>query len=155
MVTSSVKGALMAENGGPAGPVDIAVLGFLEGSKPDGSVAAVVADAVASGAVRLLDAVIIARADDGDLTIVDIDDGEAVKEVVGVESDLPGLLGEDDILAIADGIPPGAGAVLVVWENVWAARFAAALDAVGGVVLAHERIDRSDLDAVAAALSTD
>ncbi|MGH1562299.1 DUF6325 family protein [Mumia sp. DW29H23] len=145
----------MAENVGPSGPVDIAVLGFLEGSKPDGSVARVVADAVASGAVRLLDAVIVARADDGDLTIVDIDDGDAVKEVLGVESDVPGLLGEDDILAIADEVPPGAAAVLVVWENVWAARFAAALDSVGGVLLAHERIDRSDLDAVAAALSSD
>ncbi|KAA1423790.1 hypothetical protein FE697_009510 [Mumia zhuanghuii] len=145
----------MAESVGPSGPVDIAVLGFLEGYQPDGSVAKVVADAVASGAVRLLDAVIVARADDGDLTIIDVDDGEAVKDVLGIESDVPGLLGEEDILAIADEVPPGTAAVLVVWENVWAARFAAALDRVGGVVLAHERIDRADLDAVAAALSTD
>lgn len=141
----------MADNVTPAGPVDIAVLGFLEGTEPDGSVAAVVAEAVASGAVRLLDAVIVSRGEDGDVTVIDVDDGDAVREVLGLETDVPGLLGEEDILAIAEAVPAGASAVLVVWENVWAARFSAALDGVGGVVLAHERIDRSDLDAVVAA----
>lgn len=145
----------MADNVSLAGPVDIAVLGFLENSTLDGSVARVAAEAVASGAVRLLDAVIVSRAEDGTLTVVDIDDGDAVQEVLGVPADIPGLLGEDDILAIADEVPAGASAVLVVWENVWAAKMAAALDSVGGVVLAHERIDRSDLDAVVAALSAD
>lgn len=141
----------MADNVTPAGPVDIAVLGFLEGAEPDGSVAAVVAEAVASGAVRLLDAVIVSRGEDGDVRVIDVDDGDAVREVLGLETDVPGLLGEEDILAIAEEVPAGASAVLVVWENVWAARFSAALDSVGGVVLAHERIDRSDLDAVVAA----
>ncbi|WP_262852409.1 DUF6325 family protein [Mumia quercus] len=141
----------MADTVTPAGPVDIAVLGFLEGAEPDGSVATVVAEAVASGAVRLLDAVIVSRGEDGDVTVVDVDDGDAVREVLGLDVDVPGLLGEEDILAIAEAVPAGASAVLVVWENVWAARFSAALDAVGGVVLAHERIDRSDLDAVVAA----
>ncbi|MFD1826239.1 MULTISPECIES: DUF6325 family protein [Mumia] len=141
----------MADNANPSGPVDIAVLGFLEGATPDGSVATVVADAVASGAVRLLDAVIVSRGEDGSVTVLDIDDGDAIREILGVESDVPGLLGEEDILAIAEAVPNGTSAVLVVWENVWAARFSAALGAVGGVVLAHERIDRSDLDAVVAA----
>ncbi|WP_370618631.1 DUF6325 family protein [Mumia qirimensis] len=143
----------MADNVRPSGPVDIAVLGFLDDSLPDGSVAAVAAEAIASGAVRLLDAVIVAKAEDGSVTVVDIDDGDAVQEVLGVPADVPGLLGEDDILAIAEEVPPGAAAVLVVWENVWAARFAAALDSVGGVVLAHERIDRADLDLVFDTLS--
>ena len=141
----------MADNVNPAGPVDIAVMGFLEGSTPDGSVAAVVADAVASGAVRLLDAVIVTRGEDGDLTVLDVDDGDALREVIGLDADVPGLLGEEDIAAIAEALPAGGSAVLVVWENIWAARFSAALGAVGGVVLAHERIDRSDLDAVMAA----
>jgi len=93
----------------------------------------------------------VTRGEDGDLTVLDVDDGDALREVIGLDADVPGLLGEEDIAAIAEALPAGGSAVLVVWENVWAARFSAALDAVGGVVLAHERIDRSDLDAVMAA----
>lgn len=134
----------MAEVVTPAGPVDIAVIGFPD-ERPDAAVAAALAEAVLAGAVRVLDALIIEKADDGTVTIVDVEDPADALELLGYPADLPGLLTAADAEEVAADLPEGTSAVIIAWENVWAVRLRGAIDAAGGVVALHERIDPTDV----------
>ena len=66
-----------------------------------------------------------------------------------------GLLGDEDAEKVADSIEPGSAAVMIVYENRWAAPFVAAVRRNGGEAIAFERIPTQDLidalDAVEAA----
>ena len=55
-----------------------------------------------------------------------------------------GLLGDEDAATAADGIEPGSAAVLIVYENRWAAPFAAAVRRNGGVLIDSQRITVPD-----------
>ena len=60
-----------------------------------------------------------------------------------------GLLGEEDAATAAEALEPGSAAVLIVYENRWAAPFAAAVRRNGGVPIDFQRIP---VDEVVAAL---
>lgn len=138
----------------PAGPVDIAVVGFPE-SAPDERVTAALAEAVASGSVRVLDALIVEKSADGEVSIVDVDEPGEALPLLGYPADLPGLLTETDASEVADDLPNGSSAVIIAWENVWAVRLGQAIAAAGGVVALHERIDPNEVTvAVEAVLVT-
>lgn len=51
-------------------------------------------------------------------------------------------------------IPPGSTALVVLWENRWAADFAQAVRAAGGVLLTHDRIPADIVELAMAAEST-
>jgi Family of unknown function (DUF6325) len=61
-----------------------------------------------------------------------------------------GLLNEDDIALAAEELEPNSSAGLLVFENVWATRFAEAVRNADGRLLANERIPN---DVVQAALA--
>ena len=42
---------------------------------------------------------------------------------------------------------PGSSALAVVWENSWARTFVRSVQAAGGVLVAHDRIDAATVDA--------
>jgi len=66
----------------------------------------------------------------------------------------PGLLGDDDVAEASNALEPGTSAALLVFENRWAAPFAAAVRRSGGQLVASGRIPVQDvlaaLDAVEA-----
>lgn len=128
----------------PVGPVDIAVIGFA-GDLGGTGIAAAVARAVADGAVRVLDVLVVRKDDAGAVTMVDAETTEGAEELLGFPADLPDMVGEDDALAIAAEMAPGSSVVVVVWENVWAAHIAAAVQASGGQLLTLERIPAEDV----------
>ena len=73
----------------------------------------------------------------------------------GVQWRQHGLLGNDDVEKVAAELEPGAGAAVIVYENRWAAPFAAAVRRNGGVLIASERIGAQDLlDALEASEAT-
>ena len=65
------------------------------------------------------------------------------------------MLGDEDAAEAAEAIDPGSAAVVIVYENRWAAPFAAAVRRNGGVLIDNQRIPVQDvidaLDAVEAA----
>ena len=61
-----------------------------------------------------------------------------------------GLLNEDDIELAAEALEPNSSAGLLVFENVWATRFAEAVRNADGQLIANERIP---YDIVQAALA--
>jgi hypothetical protein len=63
-----------------------------------------------------------------------------------------GLLSEDDTGEAANALESGTSAALLVYENLWAAPFAAAVRSSGGQLVASGRIPVQDLiDALDAA----
>jgi hypothetical protein len=63
-----------------------------------------------------------------------------------------GLLSDEDLAAVAEGMPAESSALVVVWENVWAARLAAAVRGSHGQVAALQRVPRETVTAAIEAL---
>ena len=121
-----------------AGPIDFLLLEF-DPTKTDGSAAAALADLVDRGIVALYDFLVIAKAEDGTVTALELSaDGSGGFDMfVGARS---GLVGEDDIAEAGAAIEPGRAAALFVYENTWAIPFIAAARAADAEVVASARI---------------
>jgi hypothetical protein len=143
----------MSEFVAPVGPVDIAVIAFDEPNF-DGRIAGAIADLQASGIVRLLDAIVVNKDDDGTLTYLEITDidGDGELDLIALQGDAPGMLSEDDAAAGAEGMPPGSAILMLAWENTWAIRTAMAIRENGGTLVAHERIPAQDVQAALEAM---
>ncbi len=135
------------------GPVDWIVVEF-PGSRFKGEIAPALRDLVDRGTVRVLDLLLIRKADDGALEyfeIGELDQGE-VGDLRAYEGALAMLLSEQDVQAVALAVEPGSTAALLVWENTWAAPFASAVRRAGGQLAASGRIP---VQALLAALEED
>ena len=104
------------------GPIDYLVMEFPAAGR-DGSVAAEVLALIEAGIIRLFDLVVVAKADDGSISALAIEDlGDGFAAFAGARS---GLVGDDDLAEMAEVLAPGTIAALLVYENAWAAGFVA------------------------------
>ena len=119
------------------GPIEFYAIGF-DGDKPGPGILQAIDDLVATGTINVLDLVFATRSPEGELTVMELsdttDDGGAPA------LDLAGLAGMEDIEALAEQVPPGTSAAILVVELLWAKAFAAALYDAGGAVIAREGI---------------
>ena len=129
------------------GPVELYVVGF-EGDRPSPGVIGALVDLVGQGIVRLLDFVIIAKSEDGAITVTEIEAEAEAYGFVDVEIVAAGIAGDEDIDEVAELIPPGASAALVALELVYARTLAEQVAQSGGVVLRSERIPAPVVNAV-------
>lgn len=101
--------------------------------------------------MRILDLVFVRKDVDGSvagLELKDFDrDGEL--DLAVFEGASSGLIGDGDIQEAGDVLQPGSSAGILVYENVWAGPFAAAVRRSGGQLVASGRIP---VQAVLAAL---
>jgi hypothetical protein len=122
------------------GPIDYLLVEWPD-RQPTGEAMPYLVDLVDRGLIRLLDLAFIAKAEDGSVARMEIVDlGEEVEELavfVGAES---GLLSEEDTDEAAAALEPGTSAALLVYENRWAAPFAAAARRSGAQLVASGRI---------------
>ena len=131
------------------GPVDVAVILF-EGNKFSGDVAPALAELNDSGSVRIIDFAFVRKETDGSASVVEAGDAE-VAELFDFHATQFDLLSEEDLIGIADQLEADSSALVIVWENRWAARLAAAVRASNGRLVTQERIPReSVLRAIAA-----
>lgn len=127
------------------GPVDFVLLEFPD-QEPSGETAAALIDLVEAGTIRLYDVLAVRKAADGTVSGFEISDlgseGTGFAVFAGARS---GLLGDDDIAEAAAAMSPGTIAVLLVYENAWAAPFVAAARRAGGEMIASARIPAQDI----------
>ncbi len=122
------------------GPVDYLVVEW-PGQQPTGEAAPLLVDLVDRGLIRILDLAFIAKGEDGSVAGVEISDlGEQVEEMKVFEGASSGLLSDDDISEAGEALEAGTSAALLVYENRWAAPFAAAVRRSGGQLVASGRI---------------
>ncbi len=134
------------------GPVDVAVIRF-EGSEFSGDVAPALAELDRSGTVHIIDLAFVRKEADQSISYLEIDDEAVAKEFESLADSQFDLLSDEDLTKIADALEPDTAAMVVVWENSWAARLAAALRASHGQVVAQERIPRDAVLRAIAALN--
>lgn len=129
------------------GPVDIVVIAFPADSPMTGEAVSIMLDLVDRGIIRVLDAMFVVKEADGTYSgfdAVDLD-SKRVGDFAAFEGASSGLLGDDDVATAANGIEPGTAAVMLVYENRWAAPFAAAVRRNGGELVAFQRVPVQDL----------
>ncbi len=128
------------------GPVDIVVIGFPPDAPKTGEAIPLFIDLVDRGIVRVLDVLMVQKGDDGSVAGVEITElGEGYEHLRVFEGARTGMLGDEDAVTAGDALEPGEAAVLICYENTWAAPFATAVRRNGGRMLAFERVPVADL----------
>ena len=139
----------MTEEIDELGPIDYILVEWPD-RQPNGEVAPHLLDLVERGLIRILDIALIAKDEDGVAAAVEIEDlGGAAEQLKVFDGASSGLLDDEDLGEAATALEPGTSAALLVYENVWAAPFAAAVRRSGGQLVANGRIP---VQAVLAAL---
>ena len=139
------------------GPIDIVVIAYPADAPMTGEAVPIMLDLVERGIIRVLDVLFVMQNADGTFSGFEATDLDAkgvgdLKEFEGASS---GLLGDDDVATASEALEPGSAAVMIVYENRWAAPFAAAVRRNGGVVVDNQRIPAQDvMDALDAVEST-
>jgi hypothetical protein len=135
------------------GPVDWIVVEF-PGSRFNGEVMPTLTDLVDRGIIRILDLLMIRKAEDGSIDAFELSDLDE-SEVGGIrdfETTMANLLSQEDVESAAAAIEPGSSAAVLVWENSWAAPFGSAVRHAGGQLVASGRIP---VQALLAAIEAD
>jgi hypothetical protein len=126
------------------GPIDYVLVEW-PGRQPNGEAMPHLIDLVDRGLIRVIDLAFITKDEDGDVAGMELSELGEVAELAVFEGASSGLLADEDIAAAADVLEPGTSAALLVYENAWAAPFAAAVRRSGGQLVASGRIPVEDL----------
>jgi uncharacterized membrane protein len=133
------------------GPVDVAVIAF-EGNRFNGDVAPALQELNQSGIVRIVDLAFVLKDADGATTSIEIEDAELADVFSSVYGDQFDLLSDEDLEEMGGRLDPDSSALVIVWENSWAARLAAAVRGSHGTLVEQERIPRETVLRAIAAL---
>jgi uncharacterized membrane protein len=139
------------------GPVDLAVIRFT-GNRFTGEVTPALLDLVRSGTVRILDALFVTRDSDDRVSSLQIGDlgPDMQPAIVRIEEHTgAGLLDAEDADDVGQTLEPDTSALLLVFENTWAARFAGACRRANGELVDIARIpSQAVADALASPTGT-
>jgi len=135
------------------GPVDYLVVEFPAGAGNfTGEMTDELLALVDSGTIRVIDVLILTKSEDGTVDATELSDIDELGPLQAVEAQLAELLAEEDVAHLAAAMDPGSTAGVLIWENLWAAPFAAAARRSGGQLLASGRIP---IQAIIASIEAD
>jgi hypothetical protein len=128
------------------GPIDYVVVEFPD-NRMTGEGLPLLVDLVDRGIIRLIDLTFFTKGADGSVAIIELADidGDGELDLTVFEGASSGVLGEHDVNEAAAAVDSGSSAALIVYENKWAAPFAAAVRRGGGQLVAFGRIPVQDL----------
>ncbi len=135
------------------GPVEYLVVGFPE-NKFTGAVAPELAKLVESGTIRILDLLFVAKDADGSVVTFEFDQLEELAPFAEIDAEVGGLATPEDIEHAAALLEPNSSAAVLIWEDCWAAPFAAAVRDAGGVLIESARIPYDLVEAAFEGLPT-
>ena len=122
------------------GPIDYLIIEWPD-RQPSGEAAPLLVDLVDRGLIRIIDIAFLAKGEDGSVAALDLaslaEESDSLTELDGASS---GLLSDEDAAEAATALEPGTSAAILVYENRWAAPFAAALRRSGAQLVANGRI---------------
>ncbi len=119
------------------GPIDFLVVEFPHRSTP-GEGLPLFIDLVDRGIIRVLDLAFVRKESDGNVHQVNLAD--LGPELAVFEGASAGLLQDDDFQTVGEAIGADSTAVILIYENRWAAGLARAMRRGGGQLIATERL---------------
>lgn len=131
------------------GPIDWILIEF---DRPlTGQAASPLIDLVERGLIRILDIMFVRKLSDGSVQALEISElpGDEAVHVSVFDGLATGILGDEDLAAAGAALEVDTRAIMLVYENTWAAPFAVALRQGGGVLVDQGRIP---VQAIVAAL---
>jgi hypothetical protein len=105
-----------------------------------------------AGIIRIMDVLILEKAEDGSVEAHELSDIPNLGELARIEAQLAQTLAEEDVEFLAAAMDPGSVAGVLIYENLWAAPFASAMRRAGGQLIANGRIP---IQAIIAAVEDD
>ncbi|MFO7632003.1 MAG: DUF6325 family protein [Caldilinea sp.] len=131
------------------GPVEYLVVVF-EGNQFSGEIIPALSELVDNGLVRIIDLAIVSKDEEGNVLLFEASElsGEVAEALVKLEGAHDDLLSEKDLLMVAEDLPNNSTAAAMLFENVWAARFAEAVRDANGEVLMNVRIPNHVVETV-------
>lgn len=153
------------------GPVQMLVLGFAEPNFT-GAIAAELDRLRQLDFIRIVDALVVEKDDAGDIAALQVSDlapdeatemGAVIGALIGyaeggddeavIEGAVAGaaamedghLIPDEDVWYVADAIPAGSAAAIILIEHLWAVPLRDAIVSAGGIALADRWIHASDL----------
>lgn len=129
------------------GPIDIVVIGYPPGAPMTGDAIPAFIDLVDRRIIRVLDVLFVSKDADGTVSgmaVTDVD-WDGIDDLLVFGGARSGLLDDGDATTAGEALEPGGSAVLICFENAWAAPFATAVRRSGGRVLDFQRVGAADL----------
>lgn len=136
------------------GPVTYMVVEF-PGSQFKGEIAPALRELVDNRQIRILDLVLVKKNADGSIESVELSslsesDSELAARLAGLETTALGILNYNDIEILAGALENDSSAAILLFENLWAERFADAITNANGRWVLLESVPS---DVLAAALA--
>ena len=134
------------------GPIEYIVVKF-PGNKFKGEIIPALGELVESNTIRIIDLVFIYKDADGNVAAMELEevDDEDAKGMSDV-ADAGGLLNDEDIEIAAESLENNSSGAVMLFENVWATKFADAVRNADGVLVANQRIPHEIVEAAQADL---
>jgi hypothetical protein len=123
------------------GPVEYGVVAF-PGNKFKGEIAPALEELVKSGTIRIIDLAFVLKDAEGSVVGVELEDAgsEVLRAFEAITFKRDGLISDNDMVEIGAALEPNSSALVMVWEDVWATKFAEAVRNAGGVVVEMQRV---------------
>ena len=130
------------------GPVEYLVVAF-PGNKFNGEVAPALRDLIDSNTIRVLDLAFVMKDVDGNVVGAELEDAgsDVMQAFNALTIERGGLLNDGDLVDIGEALDANSSAAILVWEDLWAKRFADAVADSGGVLVDIQRIPRDVVQA--------
>lgn len=135
----------------PFGPIELLVVEF-PGNKFTGELAPALKELVDNETISIIDILFVTKDADGNVSERELDDlvDDLYTAYDPVVDDVAGLLTHEDAELLTAALAPNSSAGIMLFENVWAKRFADAVANAHGQVIVNERIPRAVIDALIA-----
>jgi hypothetical protein len=135
------------------GPVDVVVLAAGE-PRFDGGVLAELERQASSGTIRVLDAMVLVKNQEGLAWRLELRDlPEEDRAAVGfIDTETRGLFDSEDEATLAEGMVPGSAVFAMAIEHVWAVGLVNALNEAGAELAIYTRVPAAIVDEAFASL---
>jgi hypothetical protein len=137
------------------GPIEVIVVEF-PGNRFNGRIIPELRRLVDAGTIRIVDGLLISRAEDEEITILESDQVTGDPDLTALADlfdTIDALVSEEDIDALSETLEPNSSAAILVFEHTWAIPFRDAIVDSGGVLAAALRIPADVVDDVIATLA--
>lgn len=136
------------------GPMELLMIRF-PGNQLTGDIVPALTELVENGTVHIADMLFIKKDERGKVTVYEFSDlAPSLQGLFApLSNDITELLNEEDAHELAASLENNSSAGIMLFENLWAARFAQAVRDAKGEVLLNERIPHAVIDEVVAATS--